>query len=77
MYQTDALDILVILKVLGYEDERMQETVDLVLSKQDTQGRWIFENTFNGCFQTKIEQIGKPTIWITPYALCMLKRFYS
>lgn len=77
MYQTDALEILGILTALGYKDERMQEAVDLVLSKQDTEGRWILENTFNGRFQTNIEQKGKPSKWITLKALCMLKRFYS
>jgi hypothetical protein len=77
MYQTDALEILGIITALGYKDERMQEAVDLVLSKQDTEGRWILENTFNGRFQTNIEQKGKPSKWITLKALCMLKRFYS
>ena len=55
----------------------MQEAVDLVLSKQDTEGRWILENTYNGHFQTNIEQKGKPSKWIPLKALCMLKRFYS
>ena len=39
MYQTDALEILGILTALGYRDERMQEAVDLVVSKQDNDGR--------------------------------------
>ncbi len=77
MYQTDILEILCILTALSYKDERMQEAVDLVLSKQDIEGRWILENTFNGRFQTSIEQKGKPSKWITLNALCVLKRFYS
>ncbi len=77
MYQTDILEILGILTALSYKDERMQEAVDLVLSKQDIEGRWILENTFNGRFQTSIEQKGKPSKWITLNALCVLKRFYS
>jgi hypothetical protein len=77
MYQTDALEILGILTALGYMDERMQEAVDLVVSKQDNDGRWILENTFNGRFQTNIEQKGKPSKWITLNALRALKRFYS
>ena len=35
MYQTDVLEILGILTKLGYRDERMQEAVSLVVSKQD------------------------------------------
>jgi hypothetical protein len=77
MYQTDALEILGILTKLGYKDERMQETVDLVLSKQDTQGRWTLENTFDGRFQVDIERKGELSKWITLNALKALKRFYS
>ena len=77
MYQTDALEILGILTTLGYSDERMQEAVDLVISKQDDYGRWSLERTFNGRFQINIEQKGKPSKWITLNALKVLKRFYS
>jgi hypothetical protein len=77
MYQTDALEILGILTTLGYSDERMQEAVDYVLFKQDDYGRWSLDRTFNGRFQTNIEQKGKPSKWITLNALKVLKRFYS
>jgi hypothetical protein len=77
MYQTDVLEILGILTALGYRDERMQEAVDLVISKQDEYGRWNLENTFNGRFQTNIEQKGKPSKWVTLNAVKVLKRFYS
>ena len=77
MYQTDVLEILGLLTALGYRDERMQEAVDLVLSKQDDDGRWILESTFNGRFQINIEQKGKPSKWITLNPLRVLKRFYS
>jgi hypothetical protein len=77
MYQTDALEILGILTKLGYRDERMQETVDLVVSKQDAQGRWKLESTFNGRFQVNIERKGELSKWITLNALKALKRFYS
>lgn len=77
MYQTDALEILGILTKLGYKDKRMQEAVDFVVSKQNTQGRWILENTFNGRFQVNIEEKGKPSKWVTLNALRVLKRFYG
>ncbi len=77
MYQTDVLEILGILTKLGYRDERMQEAVDLVISKQDDHGRWRLERTFNGRFQTNIEQKGKPSKWITLNALKVLKNFYT
>ena len=76
MYQTDVLEILGILTSLGCKDERMQDAVDLVLSKQDEKGMWKLENTFNGRFQTSIEQKGESSKWITLNALKALKNFY-
>jgi hypothetical protein len=75
MYQTDVLEILGILTQLGYKDLRMQEAIDILLSKQDYQGRWNLENSFNGRFQANIEQKGKPSKWVTLNALRVLKRF--
>lgn len=77
MYQTDVLEILGILTGLGYRDERMQEAVDLLASKQDEQGKWKLENTFNGRLQVDIEEIGKPSKWVTLNALRVLKRYYG
>jgi hypothetical protein len=77
MYQDDALEVLGILTKLGYHDSRMQETVDLVLSKQNMLGRWKLESTFNGRFQTNIEGRGEDSKWVTLNALRALKRFYS
>ena len=76
MWNTDALEILDILTKLGYHDERMQEAIDLVVSKQDDLGRWKLERSFNGRFQVNIEHEGKPSKWVTLKALRVLKRFY-
>jgi len=77
MWNTDALEILGILTRLGYKDQRMQEAVDLVTSKQDDQGMWTLESTFNGRFQVNIEQKNKPSKWLTLNALRALKKFYT
>ena len=77
MYQTDVLEILGILTSLGCKDERLQEAVDLVLSKQDENGMWTLENTFNGRFQVNIEQKGAVSKWVTLNALKALKNFYE
>jgi hypothetical protein len=77
MYQTDVLEILGILTRLGCRDERMQEAVDLVVSKQDASGRWRLADTFNGRFQVDVEEKGKPSKWITLNALRVLKRYYG
>jgi hypothetical protein len=77
MYQTDVLELLGILTSLGCKDDRLQEAVDLVLSKQDEKGMWTLENTFNGRFQTSIEQKGDRSKWVTLNALKALKNFYE
>ena len=77
MWNTDVLEILGILTRLGYRDSRMKEALNLVVSKQDDQGRWKLENTFNGRFQVDIEQKGEPSKWITLNALKALKGFYG
>ncbi len=76
MWQIDVLEVLLILTELGYKDERMQDAIDLILSKQDKNGRWALERTFNGRVQVNIEQKGKESKWITLRALQVLKRYY-
>jgi hypothetical protein len=77
MYQTDILELLLLLTRLGYRDERMQEAIDIVVKKQDNLGRWKLENTFNGRMQVSIEQKQKSSKWITLNALRVLKNFYQ
>jgi hypothetical protein len=77
MWDSDALEVLLILAQLGYREPRMQEAAELVLEKQDDQGRWILENTFNGRFQVNIEQKGKPSKWITLTALRALTGYFG
>lgn len=77
MYGTDILEILGILTKLGCRDERMREAVDVVVSKQDSNGTWKLANTFNGRFQVDIEEKGRPSKWITLNALRVLKEINS
>ena len=77
LWQTDALEMLEILINLDYYDKRMQDAVDLIVNKQNNEGKWNMERTFNGRFQTSIEPKGKPSKWNTLKALKVLKRFYS
>jgi hypothetical protein len=77
MYQDDILEILNILLELKIKDKRMQDAVNIVVSKQNQEGRWILESTFNGRFITNIETKNKPSKWITLNAIRMLKKYYS
>jgi len=77
MWNTDVLEVIGILTKLGCRDERMRDAIDLVLSKQDSEGRWKLEKTFNGRFLVSIEQRGEPSKWITLNALNVVKQFCS
>jgi len=77
MYQTDILEILDILIKLGYKDNRMQDAIDILISKQNKDGTWNLERTFNGRFITNIETKGKPSKWITLNAVRVLKRYFN
>ncbi|GAB4114673.1 MAG: hypothetical protein Kow00103_08730 [Candidatus Caldatribacteriota bacterium] len=76
MYQDDVLEILEILTRLGCYDERMQDAINILISKQNEHGKWILENTFNVRFHINIEKKGEPSKWITLNALRVLKRYY-
>jgi hypothetical protein len=73
MYQTDVLEILGILSRLGCRDERAREALELVAAKQDAEGRWKLEDSFNGRFVVDIEVKAQPSRWITLRALRLLK----
>jgi len=77
MYQTDIMEILMILVKFGIKDNRMQEAVDKIISQKNDQGKWLLKNTFNGRFITNIEQKGKPGKWMTLRALQILKNWYG
>ncbi|MBI5494509.1 MAG: nitrogen fixation protein NifH [Deltaproteobacteria bacterium] len=74
MYQTDVLEILLILTQLGCRDARMQEAVDLLRSRQDAAGRWCLANPPPGRCWVDIEPKGQPSKWVTLRALTVLKR---
>ncbi len=78
MYQTDVLEILDILTALGMADSRMDEALELVVSKQDGAGRWILENTYSSDrLLIPTGQKGEPSKWLTLRAMRVLKRRYG
>lgn len=74
-YVTDVLQILEVLAALGYgADSRLRNALDLLLSKQDGQGRWPLEYTYNGKTWVDVEEKGKPSKWVTLRALRVLQQ---
>jgi hypothetical protein len=74
-YWSDVLETVAVLVELGYGgDPRLAGALQLVLSKQDGQGRWKMENALTGKMWVDVEQKGQPSKWVTLRALRVLKR---
>jgi hypothetical protein len=74
-YVTDVLQNLEVLTALGMgRDPRLAAAVDLLLSKQDADGRWKMEYSYNGKTWVDVERKGAPSKWVTLRALRVLKR---
>ena len=73
LWKTDVLEMLSLMANLGYRDDRMQEAVDLLVSKQDEEGRWTMEKSWNPRLLVSLEKDNKPSKWITLNALRVLK----
>ncbi|MHA2322981.1 MAG: nitrogen fixation protein NifH, partial [Candidatus Thorarchaeota archaeon] len=72
----DVLEVLDILTELGVKDDRMHDSIDLVISSQQN-GRWLLKNTYNGKMFCEIDEKNKPSKWITLRATRVLRRFHS
>jgi hypothetical protein len=75
-YVTDFLQTLEALLASGVgDDPRLEPAIRLLLSKQDAQGRWKMEYTYNGKIWADIEVKGRPSKFVTLRALRVLKKF--
>lgn len=73
-YITDVLQNLEVLAAHGQaENPKLANALDLVISKQDQQGRWLLEYTYNGKTWLYIEKKGQPSKWVTLRALRVLE----
>jgi hypothetical protein len=76
-YVTDVLQNLEVLSALGHaQDPRLANALEFVLSKQDSLGRWEMRYFYNGKTWVDIEQMRKPSKWVTLRALRVLKAAY-
>jgi hypothetical protein len=74
-YRSDVLETATVLVELGYgDDPRLINALQFILSKQDSQGRWKMERTFNGKMWADIEEKGKPSKWVTLRARRVMRK---
>ncbi|MFC1953320.1 nitrogen fixation protein NifH [Chloroflexota bacterium] len=70
-------DVLQNLEVLAYLDQaqnpKLAQALELVINKQDEQGRWMLDYSYNGKTWVDIEKKGQPSKWVTLRALRVLK----
>jgi hypothetical protein len=72
----DLLQNLEVLASFGCgSNPRLSAAMDFVSSKQDEQGRWKIERSYNGKTLVDIEEKGKPSKWVTLRALRVLKHW--
>ena len=73
-YVTDLLQNIEVLVGLGYgKDARLRPALDLVLGKQDSQGRWKMESGYAGKVWGDYGVLDQPNPWVTLRALRVLK----
>jgi len=73
-YVTDILQIAEALVALGFgKDRRLQNTLELIRSKQDENGRWQLEYNYDGKTWMRFGRMKEPNEWVTLRALRVLK----
>jgi hypothetical protein len=75
MYQTDILELLLIMADLGIQDKSLYDALDILRGKMTPDGRWIMETSNNGKMNADIEKKGSPSKWITMRALRVLEYY--
>ena len=73
-YVTDILQIAEALVALGFgKDPRLANTLELIRSKQDAEGRWPLEYNYDGKTWMRFGKMQEPNEWVTLRALRVLK----
>lgn len=81
-YTSDVLEVLeLVAPFVEPGDKRIQEGIELVLKKQDKQGRWPAEKQLRAAKWIEqymaLEKVGEPSKWVTLHAARMLKILYA
>jgi len=74
-YVTDLLQVVEALAALGYgNDPRLAKTLEFILNKQDTQGRWLLEYDYTGKTWGDFGKKKEPNPWVTLRVLRVFKK---
>jgi hypothetical protein len=75
MYQTDILELLEIFAALQISDPRLDDAIDILMQKQQADGRWILQSTMSDRMLVRFEKKGEPSKWLTLKARTVLKAY--
>lgn len=77
MVTSDFIEVLEILMNLGARDDRMQESIDIFLTKQQTDGSWLLERSQIGCYQAGFGTLNQPNKYVTPRAARVIQKYFN
>lgn len=73
-WRSDALEATDVLTGLGVRDRRIQDAVDLIRSKQQSDGRWLLDFSETKRAWVQLDEEGAPSKWVTLRALRTLHK---
>ncbi len=77
-YNSDILEAMVSLARLETPmSSSLEKPLQIIEDKMTPEGTWILENSLNGKMWVDVEEKGKPSKWITYFALFVLDHFGS
>lgn len=75
-YNSDVLEATYSLALLNMPwDSRLGPAINVIQEKRTSNGRWILESSLNGKMLADVEVKGKPSKWLTYFALYTLDHF--
>lgn len=77
-YVTDLLQLIESLVALGYaRDPRLDNSIELILQKQDEYGRWPLEYSYAGKTRVDFGEKKAPNKWVTIRVLRVLRAYFE
>ncbi len=75
-YNSDILEAMYALAMVRTPmSPNVQKPLQVIEEKMTSEGKWKLENALNGKMWVNVEEKGKPSKWITYFALYVLKHF--
>jgi len=75
-YNSDILEAMLALATVGVPmHDKLQQPLQVIRDKRTADGAWLLDKSFNGKMWVDVEVKGKPSKWITLFALIVLDHF--